>query len=273
MRKSLGITLTELLIAQVLGLLLVGVALTAFIQIQSHVEYIHSLLLQRFHAIRAYQLLSDAINHAGLMGCRSLQQRKAVSVSSHFLLPSYSGIEIIPTHASHLRTIIPYHCEPIRSQSDILMIQYAKPFGYLSNETRRGSVLLNFRQTRHPRLQDVMIADCENAEWILEPRMVGNTFFLQHPLFFDYSAESVLANWVTVFYFLGKTQSDDSTEIGTMALYQRECHGRSEEIIQGVDKMDLMLSSTGLHVNLILRHDLGGKTLSQRFQFFFNTSA
>lgn len=224
LKKMLGTTLIELMIALVLGVMMVGFLLELYMQSQKSNQLLATVNIIQNNAKTALDLLSSDISKAGYIGCSYLDESFQVYSQEDFSLSKKSKIDI-------------------KNANEIVVRYAGHPSVLLSRPIEGNRIIHTTSEVKFSPGEVMIISDCKQAEIFI----IENSYMIEgkqkmtasRPLQLHFSSYAEISRLEINKYFVEKTNRKDKKGSIIYALYRQDIKGRKLELVEGVSEMKI----------------------------------
>ena len=222
MNNKNGFSIIELMVATTLSLLLLT-ALTE-IYLGSKKNYQEQLAIARLqeNGRLATFILSKNIRTTGYTGCLAGRLNDAIRGYNSSNAPSYVR-------------------NKVKSSTDVIIIKKADTnITHLAADVTKYSSSIKVTGSNPATTSDhqLLIADCLHSELITANNDSGKTIMTNSKLKYDYqTADTELAQYTEIAYFISKTSYKDATGQPVYALYESINQGNKQELVDNIQNM------------------------------------
>jgi len=257
--KNNGFTLIEFIISQFLCLLIIAALINLFLWCKSQQEEIyqfHKIInTQRF--LRYY--FNRQVSHSGIIGCG--KSSETISIQNH---TEYS---IDLKHALSIFTDA--------NNNNILQIWFAAEKGEPIKLMPSKNEIIMQQKTRFKPKEVIMISDCNNAEIAIVQNIQNNLISLEKPLTKIFVEPAQVYHFKYDQYFIKNTKRKNQQKIYLMALYKKSINTAPNELIEGVESMQLNIRKTSLGSLIYFKFKLTTnlkKLINENYNLILSTS-
>jgi type II secretory pathway component PulJ len=225
-----GFTLSEIMIAGLISMLLMLGLFKLWLQVKTHYAWLHNKQILLTHRLDVARLLQKSINQSGYLGCRHGQD--LVLINSKNTKPSAFLINHFDKHSNVLPAPVKRR---MLAQNDALVLMQVNPPSLVGSPDKvtQGQTLIETRaQKRLNKKEEIIISDCLHAEKNQLTALYKKSIILKYPILFNYHQPIIIGALTHKIFFIGKNSQ------GNSALYMSDGN-RSVEISNWVKKMHI----------------------------------
>ena len=221
-----GFTFIEVMFSITLGILLCSFLFKMYLTSEQSNQLQHSLQSIQDNATIATQHLSHALHQAGYIGCAKL--------TDDFPVIAYKNYSITPQNR-------------LVGEGQKFRVRYMESPGVHLTGTMTDQTILFVSSGIHFYSGDIaIISDCGHAE-IFQIKSASNIKQGQkivsvYPLHDQYKQDAELGHFIMNHYFISKTNRVDEKKKPLYALFLRDIHQQTMELVEGADQMKIIYS-------------------------------
>lgn len=289
--KCAGVTLVELLIGMVLGLVVTAGSIQVFLFVKQVFIFQQGLARIQENARVASIILGKEIRTAGNLGCRMLSSTFPVRIHPEIEPSYYNLTDAISVKTIHPRDLIdhPFLSSKIRKglieNSDILWINSIQESFPLAKSTiGEEGFLLASGEVKFKKNQLIVLSDCQQADIL---SISADTYKVPRSPFskiefgskkalskqYDEKTAEVSLFSSKVFYVANTFRKNGSGDF-IYALYSKDFNERTWELIEGIEniQLDFGLNRSGKFIHLPAREISDWQNISSvRLSLLFNS--
>lgn len=234
-KKINGITLVELMISLVIGLILISLLFKIYItahrsyQLQTDLNYI------RHGADRTIAVLSSELKQAGYIGCLKLNNDFPDIDYSSYHLNANNKIEI---------------------HDHMLVVQHASYQHAMLLSMQSVNILLANRDVLFSTGDYVIISDCNHAELMQIKSIKQNAQyqFIESvkPLQHSYNQTAELSLFIVNRFYIADTHRRYTNGQPIYALFIKDIHQQTSEVVEGVHNMDIKNNKMSVAIDFVI---------------------
>lgn len=238
LRLTAGLSLPELIISLAISnILLIGLLASFILGQKNYRKFIAEELL--FQQARQVEIVfSEALQHAGYLGCRNLDN---LSLTLDFSTNSFYNIgQSLEGFTAKKFNLPPYFkLRSIKKDSDILIVRYLSPENVLlKTALNNNSPIITQKDIKLTINHLALISDCESADAFIINSTEKNNF--QHPEFTHlYSTNSRLGSLITQIFFIQATQQFYLKNHPIYGLYEEDINGNRQLLVAGINQLKI----------------------------------
>lgn len=218
MKRTLGLSLLELMAAMMLGAFIVGAVFSVYLISQRNQQTQLTFQQSQSRATKAIQVLTNEIKQAGWIGCARLAPDFPIQQYSKYTLSAQNRIQ---------------------GQVNELSVRYVQPLGVELIEISAVDAKLIVGLQHQFHANDVLvIADCQKAE-IFKVRHVAvfhgkQVLTAMEPLHHQFPVRTEINRLVINRFFIAKTKDRLSDGTPLFALYLIDITGQKIRLVEGI---------------------------------------
>lgn len=223
-KVSRGMTLVELLISLALSSMLSIMMINAFLLTKRTVLTQQALVRLQVNARTLDYLLGKALRNSGVFGCHKLQPYSVIVVDNDIRISDYGLL-----NTKGILGLLPYQLPADFSGSERILKRYKKDSDLLWVQS--GNRILNNARNKNGSI--LAISDCQKISF----------FRQQDKKFPSVITPDTLSVLHSTIYYVGGTQRKNSRGRQIYALYSTDLNGRTLELVEGVEKIEVLYGS------------------------------
>ncbi len=232
MKKIIGMTLIELMLAIIISLLILSILSTIYLVTEKNNSTQIAMSHIQENSRIATHWLSTNLRAAGYLGCAKL--------TDDFPLINYPPYALTPANK-----ISSYRGEEMKSNSDAITILNASVSSATLVMPMHSYSTLYLSAKPHFSEGDVLlISDCKSAEiFLVKEASVVNQgvqkITTKKPLHTQYQQYAEVSQFESNTYFIGKTNRQYPNGASIYALYIKDIHQQKIELVEGLEDMKI----------------------------------
>lgn len=225
-QKQKGITLIELMVSMVIGLIIIGASLQIFLTVKKLTMLQQGIARIQENARIASILLQEQITTSGNFGCNRLAEDLAIKVSPDidakiFGLDNHKGLE--GAHFSKLKSEVKKRVKRKVTSSDILWIKRVRDKHLFFNKTARSALEKGVI---------IVISDCNQVNVL---RNKPNDKETEYEFMRKYTENTEIGILSSTLLYVGNTYRKNANGSPINSLYSTDINGRTLELVEGAE--------------------------------------
>ncbi len=262
MNRQCGFSLSELLLANFIGLCLSSLIIIFYQNIKNFFTDYSAMIHQQQNIRLLHTWFKNKIAQAGYMGC--LQLPLTIEANAKF-----TGITIVHDRAQILKLLNQAYDYPIANNSDLLMIQYMGPLSIETQQIQANQITVVLQPPILSTSEKLIINDCQHAEVISIETIRNNKYaqlitFKQPPQY-SYQHNIQIGGFITELFFIAETKRKNRVGQPIFALYRLIKNSNNfvaEELLEGIDRMRITHSLGKVQAEFLISAPYGNNKLN-----------
>ena len=242
-----GMTIIELLLAMAISLLLSIIVIQVYLGSKQSYRMTEALSHLQENGRFALEILSTELRLAGYQGCGdpevvepNIISNTAIATSDSLFDTALRGFETSSSGWTSASTDLPSSFESeVLASSDVIAVRYGDEPVAVVNDT--GTAIVAASNPGNIAVGDVaMVGDCTSADIFPVSSASGNSFSYSTALGSTYGTNAELMAFISRVFYVGDTGRTNDAGDSIFALYQRNTDGSIDELIEGVETMQIL---------------------------------
>jgi Tfp pilus assembly protein PilW len=235
--KQAGLSLTELLLASAIGLMLTSLMLKLFRDQVDHFKFIQASDQTLYELQYTVSHIEKAVQMAGFAGCAHMNDQN-LQLTNHV---GWLKLEQRPLMVYPANAMLAAHKEmPVAPNTSVIRVQRASELGGQLLAMPAVDQLIVNDDVRFKKGQVIVVSNCSRMDIVSVQRVVSyqagqyQRLYLSYPLSVNYASGSFVSNMRDDVYYVSNTK-------GYYALYQRDIYQVDHELSRGTRNIHLLL--------------------------------